>query len=48
MEIKCVLGIIVMVFNDTFNNISKTGDVLKDVKVICNFLRQYKKGDPLI
>jgi hypothetical protein len=22
MEIKCVLGIIVMVFNDTFNNIS--------------------------
>jgi hypothetical protein len=26
----------------------KTGDVLKDVEVICNFLRQYKKGDPLI
>jgi len=26
----------------------KTGDLLKDVKFICNFLRQYKKGDPLI
>ena len=22
----------------------KTGDLLKDVKFMCNFLRQYKKG----